>query len=1412
MRDAPCDEEQGPSRSRRRSIVVEEQLLRKGILLVIIWQEVLKVKFAGEKKDLLFGGRLDEFQREMWLLLVAAGSGYLAKCWHKTLKPNDDDHLQFSDHAYHEDPDERPGSPNYSNQRISDSSSSPNGMRYASRGQHVSPRSATQASSFHSKGLNKKLFADGNNQGQPRTDSGDPDENQRLTGGGGGGFDGTRADSKRNPWSTVKAKKQGGSVDDAVRESSSGILKRTGDKFRWVSRGRRKSSSSDNASTSSRLQELLPEGEQTPASGAGSSGREFVSGSQSQNESIGLDGPPTGLFVTDANVGKNGSQHSEDGPSKGAVWEKIFQFEQGKSGAITAFNAASSATNDESSSAGAKEEKGNHSLKAETVNAVLSLRAANLAHAQAQALERKKLRNQKPKSSGSSSQEQDDVLPGGKGKRRTDLGKVPENQELPAFFSGKRSTDSIKPFSQESSGLTSANLSGKRIKDNEEAGEESDDLASVFGPIDLSQVFFGFDSLYFDPPKDEKSPVKGSRKSKYTGRYGNRNLRRIRESPKPVSAIESALRAQESREVTPYVSRALNFAAYEEGASPSSGRSEESLSPSPSSTAQEFVETKVSSLESGELKGVIGLPALRTPRKKGSSPGSKGAQSYKGGLELVIAEPNFPRSVISEETERIYPSQSRLNDVVWRRTSLPVFLKKRKVSQGLSPSSIPADTSRNAYEFEALVIPPMEGLLFSFGVGIGVMSSMESSEDEIRRLGRLLRESEEKVDHLNELLRESRQITADFGSMSPGYPVLTGNMSADGHQFVEVGNNKPQRNVLALVPVMDEPGRNDFLRKEAPETPQQIEHMAELEAELEAQLGLLTGGLSDYNGTPDFEELDPEGVAGVASNDLVVDGLPAVLDWDDDNDDFVPADVPTHSGGGVPPRELARLLRKVQNSRQERQLHELEADLIEAEEKLQKMEKELQELKERVGSSSALPHPDNTIKTFDSATKESESGDVREDVCVPEPLPESREDKGPEVEERDIKPSDGAPVGSESGTLEASPVLPERSSPSRRLTASLSIRGSVKSLMLTEETSETAAQAANDAVCDEFLSSVLGNSLEADKLGGVQGEDEDDEDLGSPEFSVSVIEMPLSPGSSEKTKESLAFSSSTFRTSAVSDPGPFSDVPTVTSGEDLDQVVGELLKRDSNSVKNAIKEFLLWERAEADGSNPTVEELVEDEEAAAPQTYSRRAAGKNSTPQKSIISARLEQLARSTFTSEKRGKSTEVPPQPLGSTKLDDTTTKVFSLHDLEPSAVINDLPARRETRKSEASNLNIALKEGASSRAASAELSATDSDFQSLLEKRRELRYASSKVGLSLAGAPSAPERDPGTYYRQREDPNRAGTNSPIKKLSVKNLFSSSRKKNTRIPVETQNNNRLYQNPMSDWLAEVGSPPSESS
>lgn len=60
-----------------------------------------------------------------------------------------------------------------------------------------------------------------------------------------------------------------------------------------------------------------------------------------------------------------------------------------------------------------------------------------------------------------------------------------------------------------------------------------------------------------------------------------------------------------------------------------------------------------------------------------------------------------------------------------------------------------------------------------------------------------------------------------------------------------------------MTPAIEETERQfDLYRREAPETPQQTEHMAELEAELEAELDALTSSITDVaSGTPDFEEV-----------------------------------------------------------------------------------------------------------------------------------------------------------------------------------------------------------------------------------------------------------------------------------------------------------------------------------------------------------------------------------------------------------------------------------------------------------------------------------------------------------------------------------------------------------------------------
>lgn len=51
----------------------------------------------------------------------------------------------------------------------------------------------------------------------------------------------------------------------------------------------------------------------------------------------------------------------------------------------------------------------------------------------------------------------------------------------------------------------------------------------------------------------------------------------------------------------------------------------------------------------------------------------------------------------------------------------------------------------------------MEGLLFCFGMGIGVMSLINGPNDNVERLSRELQKSEEKIENLSTLLVQARE-------------------------------------------------------------------------------------------------------------------------------------------------------------------------------------------------------------------------------------------------------------------------------------------------------------------------------------------------------------------------------------------------------------------------------------------------------------------------------------------------------------------------------------------------------------------------------------------------------------------------------------------------------------------------------
>ncbi|CAM6110798.1 unnamed protein product [Calypogeia fissa] len=1629
MSDAACDLNNttnslvAVTSSSSASLVIEEHW-RKGIILVQIWREVLRViLFAGKP-----GEGLDEkSKREMWLLLVAAGSGYLARCWHKTLKPkpqltdhpNGDGHdSQDTQHPHHTEEDQHRmvDDTNTNNLLISAfSSEASKPLLQAETGNTTTPLDTSRVRktpelapkplkrNFSPKALGKKLFSsDSSRNGK----SFKKDSALSSSAGGGGlhrstaSADGGEREtsrwigsvgverslshdasasvghsgSRRSPWSsfrsysTSKVPAREGSPgavdddDDSSTESSPGCLKRAGDSFR---KSRRRT---DPGSLSSRsLQGLLggDVGDGGPPS-AGSSRREMD--------------PPDSVFSSSAlsrrSLSSEASGELKESPEVVTSRRKAAENEAKSSSSdmVTCNNSSSSSSTilpkdaplNSVAAVVARIEKGNFaSAKEETVNAILSLRAANEAQARSQAIGQGghgvavsdivKVRNLKVEVPELDSVEESEIFPGGKGKRRAGdggsskvSGGIGGEAGMGAGHSaplstGKRTKDSKDSIKSDSSGVTLTSITGKWMKDvsfvPRDVGVFDDPSTSAaLGAVDLSQVFFGFDSTYLVSPTEEKSPFRFYRRSRMLSRTGRGNMRKMRESPRPVSALESCLRAQfpERDNEGSRVARSLNFSS-----TSVNGRGGHQPDPnveipflkdgsnadSPSSSS----DGRGGGQSPQQTGGALGLPLLGTPPSRSGS-----GIVDRGDLQLVESASKYPRKVVYEDRGRVISSQSKLSDVLLRTTTLPVAMKKRKVSQACSPSANSIHLQTKGYELEALVIPPMEGLLFCFGVGIGVMSLIDGPDDKVERLSKELQKSEEKVESLNNMLLQARESSTAQATASLSKEIVVAKLDSSdqahaslskeiivaeqfsGQEIVslEVSSNnlslqsESPLDPLSITPTIEEMERKfDLYRREAPETPQQTEHMAELEAELEAELDALTSSITDAaSGPPDFEELDPEGVAGVADRDLGVEGLPAVVDWDDDNDDFI-TEEPAHTGGGVPPRELSRLLRKVQNSRHEQRIAELEADLQETVEKLHAMEKELKLLKEKTKNfappsagtgaekSDSVGAPEGPVQKEDSSwsakierlnqsvledqesrREESNQSGAGHDSRKESAQKSSGEQSAPSTSLREDHESKtlvsvaSEPSSSKKGLVINDPIspLPARAvsepvsrhhageaglefgvSAARESTSGgqvsvsswpgypsqhvvVASRGelgglprSASSMILTEESMNCETQSENDAVCDEFLSSVFcspnGSQLGLSTMST----------MSSVMSSPLIDQMPLSTTPEENSSQTAKELSLDTMASAVA--------------EDLDQVVGQLLKRDSSSVKNAINAFLRWEAAERDDA-PSKDESTEEETTAG--GFSRRTAGKNPTPQKtpilasvattsvtpqkaSVISSRLEHLARSTFTSEKLpyvekpivglgarrlgltseekspvGKGVEVFQQqktievfqPPAQPKLpDDRSPKSLALWEYPAGKKEHSSPTLRRGEAGKAGETSMSDTLRDLFRGESPVFGGGERDFQALLDSRRELRYASSKVQLSLTGPDTAP------VFKPREDPTRAGTNSPISsRPPTRNAFQSPKLKHSRLALE----NRLYQNPTSDWLAEVGSPP----
>jgi len=250
-----------------------------------------------------------------------------------------------------------------------------------------------------------------------------------------------------------------------------------------------------------------------------------------------------------------------------------------------------------------------------------------------------------------------------------------------------------------------------------------------------------------------------------------------------------------------------------------------------------------------------------------------------------------------------------------------------------------------------MAIGQLEGLLFSFGVGVGVMSVASTNRSEVERLSHLLKEAQCQMQDLKRELANGGCVSEGNKGAQKVQPVLV----IDEVERSLVGKEAQRTVIIPQITSRDTQrtlahrDASDAMPSEGCESIKSVvtvnsslskgDQMAELEAELEAELDQLTGGDSVVL-KQQISVLDDE--------DLALTGLPAHIeeesdDDDDDDDDYsAPAEPVYMNNYAVSPRELTRLLHKLQSTRQEELITELEEELQIAQTQLESKEKELE--------------------------------------------------------------------------------------------------------------------------------------------------------------------------------------------------------------------------------------------------------------------------------------------------------------------------------------------------------------------------------------------------------------------------------------------------------------------------------------
>lgn len=453
-----------------------------------------------------------------------------------------------------------------------------------------------------------------------------------------------------------------------------------------------------------------------------------------------------------------------------------------------------------------------------------------------------------------------------------------------------------------------------------ENGENSADIIGHYYDYDSMQVDSGFGHM-LQPDSSQRHKFKVSRfgrEKKPLGRY-----LRISSKPKPMSSLESCLFAQLTGENIKH--------HFDE-----SGVSSSFLFSSVANQRPLIVTDGSRIISRGEVRPLLGL----------QFPSMDHGLHYENGNILDEDEPAYGLPSLplvrglkksqGRRTEQLAKLQISNRDSMSSQNS-------RNDDDAITAAGSATQKRRKAYEYGPFASSQVASskrdtsagcLLFSFGIGVGIMFAIMSSRKEIERLKYLLRQTEELVEDLEEELKMHDSLTVkDLTGEAHNAVETWRDPFAEGHGTRHTSSDK-----------LPEAGCEIGERTPIEEPEKRMENMTRVEAELEAELERLELNLKHQRKFSGLSEIDPDCIADVVHGELNGHNLMGNTESDEDNSAFTHEEI--HTGNyAVSPRDLARRLNEVRESRLHERIIELEAELEATQTKLQAFESGYQQSK-----------------------------------------------------------------------------------------------------------------------------------------------------------------------------------------------------------------------------------------------------------------------------------------------------------------------------------------------------------------------------------------------------------------------------------------------------------------------------------